>query len=69
MQHGTSDSQSMFTAVATIVIVLLLIATACDLRTREIPDWVLMAIIVAACVGAGDRAPRSQPPVDQRNHG
>ncbi|QDV45839.1 Type IV leader peptidase family protein [Stieleria neptunia] len=34
----------MFTFIAMTVISLLLIAMACDLRTREIPDWVSVAI-------------------------
>jgi prepilin peptidase CpaA len=45
----------MFLTIATIVITLLLIATFCDFRTREIPDWVSVAIaatgMVAACLG------------------
>jgi len=34
------------------VLVLLLIATACDFRTREIPNWIAIAIAVAAGVAA-----------------
>lgn len=45
----------MFFSIATIVVTLLLIATICDLRAREIPDWVSVAIaatgLVAACLG------------------
>ncbi|MEE2937862.1 MAG: hypothetical protein VYA84_17885 [Planctomycetota bacterium] len=35
-----------FSSIAMIVIMLLLIATVCDLRTREIPDWV--SVVIAA---------------------
>ena len=38
----------MFFAVALIVVVLLMIAVICDLRSREIPDWISIAIAVVA---------------------
>ncbi len=38
----------MFTIIASIVTVLLLIATVCDLRTREIPDWISVVIGLVA---------------------
>ncbi len=42
----------MFFAIAVVVFALLAIASACDLRTREIPDWISIAIAVVAIVGA-----------------
>ena len=41
----------MFIAVASIVSVLLIVATVFDVRTREIPDWISIAIAIMA-VGA-----------------
>lgn len=41
----------MFIAIASIVSVLLIVATVCDFRTREIPDWISIAIGILA-VGA-----------------
>ena len=38
----------MFIAIASIVFLLLIVATACDLRTREIPDWISIAIAILA---------------------
>lgn len=38
----------MFTIIASIVTVLLLIATVCDVRTREIPDWISVVIGLVA---------------------
>lgn len=38
----------MFYAVATVAFVLLVIATIFDLRTREIPDWISIAIGIIA---------------------
>ena len=37
--------------ILTIPVLLLLIASACDLRTREIPDWISI-VLVASAVGA-----------------
>jgi prepilin peptidase CpaA len=34
----------MFVAIAMLVAVLLAVATVCDLRSREIPDWISIAI-------------------------
>jgi len=42
----------MFTAIAAIVVILLLIASACDLRAREVPDWVPVAIAVTGLVAS-----------------
>lgn len=42
----------MFNAIATIVFALLAIATVCDLRTREIPDWISVAIGSIAVVSS-----------------
>jgi len=41
----------MFVAIASIVFLLLIVATVFDLRTREIPDWISIAIAILA-VGA-----------------
>ncbi len=38
----------MFYAIAAVVVILLVIATSCDLRTREIPDWISIAIGLVA---------------------
>lgn len=42
----------MFIATSSIVIVLLLVAAVYDLRTREIPDWVSIAIAATGLVAA-----------------
>ncbi|MEZ6089999.1 MAG: prepilin peptidase [Pirellulaceae bacterium] len=42
----------MFSVIAILTIVLLVIATICDLRTREIPDWISIAIGLMAVVGS-----------------
>ncbi len=39
-----------FTLIATLL--LLLVATACDFRTREIPDWISIAIAFVAVTAA-----------------
>ncbi len=48
----------MFVTVCILILMLLLLATFCDLRTREIPDWIPLAIValavVAAAVGAAN---------------
>jgi prepilin peptidase CpaA len=45
----------MFIAIAIVVLGLLIVATVCDLRTREIPDWISVAIasvaLLASAVG------------------
>jgi prepilin peptidase CpaA len=38
----------MFFVIAILVLALLLVATVCDLRTREIPDWISIAIALIA---------------------
>ncbi len=38
----------MFVAIASIVLLLLIVATLCDLGTREIPDWISIAIALLA---------------------
>lgn len=38
----------MFNAIAMFVLSLLIVATICDLRTREIPDWISIAIALVA---------------------
>ena len=35
----------MLIAIATIVLALLLVATVCDLRSREIPDWISLVMV------------------------
>ncbi|TWT94721.1 prepilin peptidase [Stieleria varia] len=40
----------MLPVIASIVLLLLATATVCDLRTREIPDWISVAIGVIAVV-------------------
>ncbi len=42
----------MFFIVASFVFSLLLIATVCDVRTREIPDWIAIAIAIVAMVSS-----------------
>ncbi len=34
-------------------VVLLLVATRCDLRTREIPDWISVALVLIGITAAG----------------
>jgi prepilin peptidase CpaA len=36
-----------------VPVVLLLIATWCDLRTREIPDWISVALVLIGMTAAG----------------
>ena len=36
-----------------VPVVLLLIATWCDLRTREIPDWISVALVLMGITAAG----------------
>ena len=36
-----------------VPVVLLLIATWCDLRTREIPDWISVALVLIGITAAG----------------
>lgn len=38
----------MFFTVAVLVIILLIIASICDIRTREIPDWISIVIGLVA---------------------
>ncbi len=40
----------MFQLTLIIALLLLLIATVCDLRTREIPNWISIAIALVAIV-------------------
>lgn len=42
----------MFLAIASIAALLLLVATAHDLRTREIPDWISIAMASLAVVSS-----------------
>ena len=42
----------MFLAIAIFVLTLLIIATVCDFRTREIPDWISIAIAIVAIISA-----------------
>jgi prepilin peptidase CpaA len=42
----------MFIAISSIVFLLLMVATVFDLRTREIPDWISIAIAILAVVAA-----------------
>ena len=42
----------MFLAIAIIVLTLLIVATVCDFRSREIPDWISIAIAILALVSA-----------------
>lgn len=44
--------EKMFISVASIVFLLLIVATVFDLRTREIPDWISTAIAILAVVAA-----------------
>ena len=36
----------------TIALLLLLVATVCDFRTREIPDWISIVIAIVAIVAS-----------------
>jgi len=36
-----------------VPVVLLMIATCCDLRTREIPDWISVALVLIGITAAG----------------
>jgi prepilin peptidase CpaA len=50
---GNANSKSdvlYFTLIAALL--LLLVATACDFRTREIPDWISIAIAFVAVTAA-----------------
>ncbi len=38
----------MFFVIAILVLALLIVATICDLRTREIPDWISIVIALIA---------------------
>ncbi len=42
----------MFATTAAIVLLLLLAATVCDLRLREVPDWIAIAIALVAVASA-----------------
>ncbi len=42
----------MFYAISVIVLLLLAFATFCDFRTREIPDWISIAIALVAIVSS-----------------
>ncbi|KLU06681.1 pilus organization [Rhodopirellula islandica] len=42
----------MFITIAIVVCALLAIATACDLRTREIPDWISVSIGSVAVISS-----------------
>ena len=42
----------MFIAIAGVVLALLIVATICDLRTREVPDWISIAIALIALAAA-----------------
>lgn len=42
----------MFLFIATIVCILLAIATACDLRSREIPDWISIVIASVSVISS-----------------
>jgi len=42
----------MFITIASLVFVLLMVATVYDLRIREIPDWISMAIAILAVATA-----------------
>ncbi len=44
--------KQMFSTLALITAGLLTIATICDLRTREIPDWISIGIATVAVVGS-----------------
>ena len=35
-----------------LVMLLLLVATYCDLRTRHVPDWIAVAVLVVSAVAA-----------------
>ena len=38
--------------MAVLAILLILIATVCDLRKREVPDWISIVLLLAAIVAA-----------------
>ncbi len=42
----------MFLPIATATLALLIVATICDLRTREVPDWIAMVIALGALITA-----------------
>lgn len=42
----------MFDVIASVVLLLLVVATVCDFRSREIPDIISVAIIVIALVSS-----------------
>jgi prepilin peptidase CpaA len=42
----------MFFTIAILILALLMIATICDLQTREIPDWISIVIALIAFVSA-----------------
>jgi len=42
----------MFITIASLVLALLMVATVYDLRTREIPDWISVAIAILAVAAA-----------------
>ena len=42
----------MFLVIAILVLTLLIVATAYDLRSREIPDWISIAIAILAVSSA-----------------
>jgi Flp pilus assembly protein protease CpaA len=46
--RGTIVSQLIFL----VVMLLLLVATYCDLRTRQVPDWIALAVLVVSTVAA-----------------
>lgn len=47
-----SKYPKVFVIISSIVLALLIVATVCDVRTREIPDWISVAIAIVAFVSA-----------------
>jgi len=43
---------ALLTATLTAAFLLLLVATLCDFRTREIPDWISIAIAIVAVIAS-----------------
>ena len=52
MNHLPSKYPKVFLAISIIVLTLLIVATVCDFRTREIPDWISIAIAIVAVISA-----------------
>ena len=52
INHLPSKYPKVFLTIAIIVLTLLIVATVCDFRTREIPDWICIAIAIVAVISA-----------------